>query len=79
MTIEEIKDDFNTFLIEELEIEPQKIYDDARLKEDVGIDSLDYVDIVAFVTRNYGFKIDKTKLKDVVTLRQLYDFIQQYA
>ena len=59
--------------------DPQKIFDDARLKEDVGIDSLDYVDIVAFVTRNYGFKIDKTKLKDVVTLRQLYDFIQQYA
>ena len=79
MTIEEIKDDFNTFLIEELEIEPQKIFDDARLKEDVGIDSLAYVDIVAFITRNYGFKIDKTKLKDVVTLRQLYDFIQQYA
>lgn len=76
MTIEEIKEKVNDFLIEELEIEPNKVNDDARLKEDVGIDSLDYVDIVAFVSRNFGFKIDKSEMKDVLTLSQFYHFIQ---
>ena len=41
MTIEKIKEDINGFLVDELEIDQNKITDDARLKEDVGIDSLD--------------------------------------
>jgi len=79
MTIEEIKEKINDFLIEELEIDEEKIYDDARLKEDVGIDSLDYVDIVAFISRNFGFKIDKSEMKDVTTLSQFYAYIQNKA
>lgn len=75
MTLEEVKDKVNTFLTEELEIDANKIYDDARLKEDVGIDSLDYVDIVAFVRRTFGFKIEKAAMTDVLTLQQFYQFI----
>jgi acyl carrier protein len=76
MTIEKIKEDINGFLVDELEIDQNKITDDARLKEDVGIDSLDYVDIVAFISRNFGFKIDKTEMKDVLTLGQFYEYIK---
>lgn len=79
MTIEEVKEKINSFLIDELEIEPSKVYPSARLKEDVGIDSLDYVDIVAFVTRNFGFKIDKAEMKDVLTLQQFYEFVGSRA
>lgn len=75
MTIEEIKKKVNDFLIEDLEIDTEKVCDDARLKEDVGIDSLDYVDIVAFVRREFGFKIEKAAMADVVTLQQFYQFI----
>ncbi|MCR5068897.1 MAG: acyl carrier protein [Prevotella sp.] len=79
MTIEKIKEDINGFLVDELEIDQNKITDDARLKEDVGIDSLDYVDIVAFISRNFGFKIDKTEMKDVLTLGQFYEYIKGKA
>ena len=79
MTIEEVKEKINTFLIDELEIEPSKVQPSSRLKEDVGIDSLDYVDIVAFVTRNFGFKIDKAEMKDVLTLQQFYEFVSNRA
>jgi len=79
MTIEKIKEDINGFLVDELEIDQNKITDDARLKEDVGIDSLDYVDIVAFISRNFGFKIDKTEMKDVLTLGQFYEYIKRKA
>lgn len=79
MTIGKIKEDINGFLVDELEIDQNKITDDARLKEDVGIDSLDYVDIVAFISRNFGFKIDKTEMKDVLTLGQFYEYIKGKA
>lgn len=70
-----IKQKVNEFLIEEFEIDEDKIYDDARLKEDVGIDSLDYVDIVVIVQRVFGFKIQLSELKGVVTLREFYEYI----
>ena len=76
MTIEEIKNKVNGFLLDELEIDTDKVRDDARLKEDIGIDSLDYVDIVAFVRREFGFKIEKADMQDVVTLEQFYGFIK---
>ena len=57
MTRTEIEETVKEFLVEELEIEPEKIVMDARMKEDVGIDSLDFVDIVVIVDKKFGFKI----------------------
>ena len=49
MTIDEIYEKVNEFLVEDLEIEESKISEDARLKEDLGIDSLEVVDVVVLV------------------------------
>jgi len=72
----EIEEKVNKFLIEELEIDEEKVFPDATLKEDMGIDSLDYVDIVVIVNRIFGFKIQNGELKDVQTLKQFYDYIE---
>lgn len=76
MTKQDIIDKVNKFLTEDFEIDQDKIYPEARLKEDVGIDSLDYVDIVVLVHRTFGFKIQNGELKDVKTLSQFYDYIE---
>jgi acyl carrier protein len=73
----EIKEKVKEFLVEELEIDENKIFDEALLKEDVGIDSLDYVDIVVIVMRVFGFKIQQGDLKEVKTLNDFYDYIEQ--
>ena len=57
MNRNEIEEKVRNFLIEDLEIDEEKITPDALLKEDLGIDSLDFVDIVVIVERNFGFKI----------------------
>ena len=49
MNRQEIEAKVREFLIEDLEIEENKITPEARLKEDIGIDSLDFVDIVVIV------------------------------
>lgn len=72
----EIEEKVKAFLVEDLEIEEDKIFDDARLKEDVGIDSLDFVDIVVIVERNFGFKIKPEEMATVVTLKDFYDYIE---
>ena len=77
MNREEIIEKVNELLIEELEIDEEKIRPEARLKEDIGIDSLDSVDIVVIVHRVFGFKIQSGELADVRTLNQFYDFIEK--
>jgi len=75
MTKTEIIESVNNFLIEEIEVEENVIKDDALLKEDLGIDSLDFVDIVVIVERNFGFKIKPEEMTNVKTLAQFYDYI----
>lgn len=72
----EIEENINRFLIEELEVDEEKLKPEARLKEDLGIDSLDFVDIVVIVDKLFGFKIKPEEMKTVKTLSQFYDYIE---
>ena len=61
--------------MDEIELDEDKLEDDARLKEDLGIDSLEFVDIVVICEREFGFKIKPEEMKNVKTLGQFYDYI----
>lgn len=75
MTIEEIKGKVTDFLVEELEIDENIISGDARLKEDLRIDSLEVVDIVVLVDDTFGFKMKPEDFKDLHTLDQFCAYI----
>ena len=76
MTRTESEGRVKAFLIDDLEIEEDKIFPESLLKEDMGIDSLDYVDIVVIVEKNFGFKIKPQEMTNVKTLAQFYDYIE---
>lgn len=76
MTRQEINDKVKDFLIEDLEIDEDKIVPEAKLKEEIGIDSLDFVDIVVIVEKNFGFKIKPEEMAGVVTLNDFCDYIE---
>ena len=76
MTRQEVEEKVNDFLIEDLAIDEVKIAPEATLKGDLGIDSLDFVDIVVIVERNFGFKIKPEEMAGVATLKQFYDYIE---
>lgn len=65
----------NIFLIEEIEVEENILTEDAKLKEDLGIDSLDFVDVVVIVEREFGFKIKPEEMAEVKTLGDFYNYI----
>lgn len=76
MTRTEIEEKVKRFLVEDLEIDEEKITPDGKLKDDLGIDSLDFVDIVVIVEKNFGFKIKPEEMTGVTTLRQFCDYIE---
>ncbi len=76
MTRKEIEEKVRAFLIDDLEIDEEKIFPDARLKDDMGIDSLDFVDIVVIVEKNFGFKLNPEEMQGVTTLKQFCDYIE---
>ena len=79
MTRAEIEEIVKNFLIEDIEVDEEVITPEAHLKDDLGIDSLDFVDIVVIVERNFGFKIQSEEMQGVTTLRQFCDYIESKA
>ena len=72
----DIEEKVKNFLLDELEVDEENIRDDARLYDDMGIDSLDLVEIVVIVDREFGFKINPEEMKNVSPLRQFCDYIE---
>lgn len=73
----EIKDIVVEFLIDEFEIEKEVIADDAHLIDDLGLESLDFVDIVVIIEKEFGFKVQREEMKDIRVLNDLYDYIEK--
>ena len=65
----------NQLLVDEIEIEETQIYPDADLKKDLGIDSLDFVDLFVIVENNFGFKMKAEEMADVKSLEDFYTYI----
>ncbi len=73
----EIKEKINALFTEELEIDPGKIRHEANLKDDLGIDSLDFVDIAVLVENIFGFNIKAEDLMNINTVSEFYDYIEE--
>lgn len=73
----EIIDITNQFLSEEFEINPETLVESAKLKEDLKIDSLDFVDIAVEVEKEFNFKVTPDEMKGITTLGEFYDMIEK--
>ena len=76
MNKEEIVDKINGFLIEEFEVDPDDIQPEANLKDTLGLDSLDYVDLVVSIESNFGVKLVEVDFTDVASFQSFYDLIE---
>jgi acyl carrier protein len=76
---QEIVEKVNAFLTDEFEIEASALTPDAHLINDLGIESLDFVDIVVIIEKDFGFKVKREDMAQVRTLSDLYAYIEQHA
>ena len=77
MTKEQIIEQTNVFLIDTLDFDPLQITPDAELRRDLGITSVDAVAIATFVQKTFGSPVILPRLKALITLQDLYDYIEQ--
>ena len=75
MSIEEIIRIINNLLIEEFEIPEKKLLHTAHLKDDLGLESLDFVDIAVIVQKEFGLVLKGEEMTNIKTLQDLYDHI----
>ena len=75
MNNEDIKSKINDFLIEEFEIDQELINPDAKLKDDLGLDSLDFVDVVVEIEDVFGIKLTGNDFTNIVFLSDFYNLI----
>lgn len=74
MTKEVIISKVNEFLVEEFEVDINKILPDANMRETLDLDSLDYVDLVVVIESNFGFKVIGEDFINIHTFQDFYDY-----
>jgi len=76
MTKTEIKDLVNRIFEEEFELELNQIKDDALIFQDLGLDSLDIIDLVVALEKSFGVKVrSRESISSVRTVNDVYEFI----
>lgn len=66
----------NDFLVNEFEVDADEINNEANFKTTLGLDSLDYIDMVVVIESNFGVKLGEADFKKVVTFEDFYSTIE---
>ncbi len=76
MIDQEIVNKINKVFEESFEIEKERLVPQAHIFTDLGLDSLDIVDLVVALQSAFGVKIrNEEKVRDIRTLQDIYQFI----
>lgn len=76
MNKEEIIERIKAFMTDEFEVDQEDIQPDANLKDTLGLDSLDYVDLVVSIESNFGVKLIEADFVGISTFQTFYDLIE---
>jgi acyl carrier protein len=79
MTREEVLERIRAHLAEELEVDPSRIGEHTRFKEDLEADSLHLVELVMELEDSYGVRIPDEEAVKILTVGQAADFVAAHA
>ncbi len=75
----EVIDTVNAFLIDEFELEDEQLQPDALMKDDLDIESLDFVDIAVVIEQKFSVKVNSEQISKIIKLEDLYNFIIEHS
>ena len=76
MSKDEIVEKMIDFMVDEFEVDADAIQPDANLKDTLGLDSLDYVDLVVSIDSNFGVKLVEADFVGIASFQSFYDLIE---
>ena len=66
----------NEVFIDSFELPPEKLKPDAQIFVDLGLDSLDVVDLVAALQKRFSVQVrDDERVRSIRTLQDLYSYL----
>lgn len=75
MTREQVLDLIRAHLVDELNVEPDRIQEPTRFREDLEADSLDLYTLVQELEDSYGVQISDEQAAKILTVGQAVDFV----
>lgn len=78
MSREEIEQKLNAFFVETLELDAAVLLPESNLKNDVGLTSMDIIDIRLFVEKTFGWTMTREDALSLSTLSDLYSAIENH-
>jgi acyl carrier protein len=79
MTRDDVFSLIRSHLADELDIEPARIEEGTRFKEDLEADSLDLYTLVQELEDSYGVKMSDEQAAQILTVGQAVDFVLAHA
>ena len=76
-TTQEIVTIVNRIMIEEFEVERESLVPTAQLRTNLGLDSLDGVDMVVALEMAFGFRIPEQEARAIRTLGDVHERIRE--
>ena len=75
----EVFERIRSHLAEELEVDPGRIQEQTRFKEDLRADSLHLVELVVELEDSYGVRIPDDEAGKILTVGQAADYVAAHA
>lgn len=74
MSFEKVK----SILVEELDLEADDVTLESKIKEDLGADSLDMVDLIMSIEDEFEIKVAESDASSIQTVGDIVNYIAQY-
>ena len=76
--IQNLEQELRNIVAEIAEVEPDKITPDAKFVEDLGMDSMMALEVLASVEKKYKIKIPEENLMKLTTLDQTVELVKSF-
>lgn len=73
-----VLDQIKKILVETMDIEEEKITLDAKLKDDLNLDSLDSVELIMSAEEEFGIKIPDEDVMNFKTVNDIVNYIEEH-
>mgnify|MGYP002802301307 CR=1 FL=1 len=75
MVFEKVRD----ILVEQLDVEEEKVSMEASIMDDLGADSLDVVDLLMSIEDEFEIEVPDTEIENIKTVGELVKYIEDHA